>query len=100
MKYELLSNICSEESNKMGRLKIRQNDDKRLSKVIGSNYHMEQNTLIEGICANNINTWENVFSNCYFWSLWVVSFFENSEKNSILRSVWIYFALLEQGRPS
>ena len=63
-------------------------NEKFLSKIMSSSYHMEQKTFIEESCTNNMHINENVFCWFFFGGLGVLFF--QRDKNIV-----VYFGIYE-----
>ena len=79
-------------------LKRSQSNDKLLLKVIPPSCIIEQKTVIEESCTNNIQTGEKGFYCCHLKLCGSFLFRQSKNTNSILWSVWVFLAFLEVRR--
>ena len=79
-------------------LKRSQSNDKLLLKVIPPSCIIEQKTVIEASCTNNIQTGEKGFYCCHLKLCGSFLFRQSKNTNSILWSVWVFLAFLEVKR--
>ena len=81
IKYGLLSKYLFHRTQQHGGCKKPQGYDQFVSKIMSSNYHIEQKTFIEASFTNNIHTWEEVFLQLPLSKVCKMFLFRQSEKN-------------------